>query len=173
MSTSDILRRGASRLGGGLAAILIAGAVLWPQVGSAHSGSPFAEFSGSWKGAGQVVGVNGNAEKIRCRADYSTSASGESLTQSLVCASDSYRIDVKSFVIAGADGVEGHWEEATRKVTGHLTGKVADGQFDGSISGTGFTAEMSLKTAGRKQTLSIKPQGGDIAKVEIVLARDS
>ena len=171
MSIPAISRKSASRLSLALFAALASGVAFAPQAGAADASNPFAEFFGSWKGAGQVVGVNGTKESIRCRADYAPSGRDPALSQSLTCASDSYRFNVRSYAIAEADGVQGHWEESTRQVQGHLVGKVAGGHFSGSISGTGFTAEMSLTASGSKQTVSIKPNGGDIALVDIVLDR--
>jgi hypothetical protein len=113
-----------------LFAISIGGAMLlWPQAGMAQLDGPFAKFSGSWRGSGQVIGTDGNSEKIRCRANYSASARGEALSQSLVCASDSYRVDIHSYVVADGHSVQGYWQETTRNVSGHLTGQVGDGQF--------------------------------------------
>lgn len=156
----------------GVASIsLIAGFAAAPSIAIASSAGPFANFVGSWGGAGQVAGANGSVEKIRCRATYSTPAD-EQLSQSLVCASDSYRIQIHSFVVADGRAVEGHWEEATRQVTGHLAGTIADGRFEGAVSGAAFTANLSLNTAGRKQTVVITPNAGDISRVSIILSRD-
>jgi hypothetical protein len=153
-------------------AALTVGLLLLPQIGVAETGNPFAKFFGSWRGSGQVVGVNGNSERIACRATYLASHGGEALSQTLLCASASYRIDVRSYVADTGQGVQGRWQETTRHVEGSLSGRVADGQFEGSIAGPGFTAQMSIRTIGRKQTVSIRPQGGDIAQVEIVLSRE-
>jgi len=153
--------------------LAVSAMVLWPLAGMAHMEGPFASFSGSWKGSGQVVGTDNKHERIACRANYSISEKGDALSQTLVCASDSYRFEISSYVVAEGRSVRGHWQETTRQVQGSLTGEVADGQFEGNVSGPGFTAELSLKAAGRKQLVSIKPQGGDIAKVEIVLIRAS
>ena len=150
---------------------LLAGLALSPSSALASSAGPFANFVGSWGGVGQVAGVNGGVEKIRCRATYSTPAD-EQLSQSLVCASDSYRIQIHSFVVADGRAVEGHWEEATRQVTGHLAGTIAGGRFEGAVSGAAFTANLSLNTAGRKQTFVITPNAGDISRVSIVLSRE-
>jgi hypothetical protein len=150
----------------------VASGALWAQVGMAHTSSPFAAFFGSWRGSGRVVGSDGHSERINCRATYSESNGGEALSQTLVCASDSYRFDVRSYVVADGRDVQGHWEETTRNVTGQLSGQVEDGRFDGSIAGPAFTAQMSLKTTGRRQAVSITPQAGDIAEVDIVLSRE-
>src|SRR5580658_9257076 len=73
-----------------LRGLLASAMLLWPLIGMAHSDGPFARFSGNWRGSGQVVGVDGHREQIRCRAGYSLSESGQSLAQTLICASDSY-----------------------------------------------------------------------------------
>jgi hypothetical protein len=167
MSTTIISRSRPSLIGG-----LFAGAVvLWPLVGMAHSDGPFSKFSGNWRGAGQVVGTDGHREQVRCRAGYSLSHSGEALTQALVCASDSYRVDINSQVVAEGHRVQGHWQEATRQVQGDRSGQVVEGWFDGSVIGPGFTAQVSLRSNGRKQVVNIRPNGGDIADVEVVLSR--
>jgi hypothetical protein len=167
MSISNISRSNRSLLRG-----LLAGAVvLWPLISTAHSDGPFSRLLGNWRGSGQVVGTNGHREQIRCRAGYSLSQSGEALTQTLVCASDSYRVDISCYVVAEGHRVQGHWQEATRHVEGDLTGEVAEGQFEGSVAGPGFTAKVSLRSTGRKQVVNIRPQGGDIAAVEVVLSR--
>jgi hypothetical protein len=170
---SGVLRqRSCAAPGSMLALMIIASGALWAQVGMAHTSSPFAAFFGSWRGSGRVVGSDGHSERINCRATYSESNGGEALSQTLVCASDSYRFDVRSYVVADGRDVQGHWEETTRNVTGQLSGQVEDGRFDGSIAGPAFTAQMSLKTTGRRQAVSITPQAGDIAEVDIVLSRE-
>jgi hypothetical protein len=152
--------------------IIWLGATLFTlQASAAAAPGPFDKLLGSWRGSGQVVGRNGSADKIVCRASYSPSADGGSLSQTLLCASDSYRFDIRSFFVSDAQGVEGHWDELTRSVTGHVSGKIVDGQFDGTITGTGFSAAISLRTAGHKQTVTISPQDGDIAHVNISMTR--
>jgi hypothetical protein len=175
MHSSILLRRGSRAFAtASLASVvaLVGGLTLTSNSAFADSVGPFVKFVGSWGGAGQVAGVNGTVEKIRCRATYSTPSNDQSLSQSLTCASDSYRIQIHSYVVAEAQTVQGHWEEATRQVTGHLAGTIADGHFEGTVSGAAFTASLSLNASGRKQTVAITPQGGDIAHVTILLSRD-
>jgi hypothetical protein len=120
-----------------------------------------------------VVGADGNQEHITCRARYAVDQNGGALSQTLLCASDSYRVDISSYIVAEGHSVRGHWQETTRQVQGDLTGQIVDGDFEGGVAGPGFTAEISLKATGRKQVINIKPQGGDVANVNIVLSRDS
>jgi hypothetical protein len=164
--TNRSLRRGLLLAIGVVAAVLVQ-----PQIGTAQSDGPFSKFLGSWRGSGQVIGRDGNHERITCRASYSTSESGAALSQKLVCASDSYRVDISSYIVADGHSVQGHWQEATRQVQGELTGQIADGNFEGSVSGVGFTAGIHLRTSGHKQQVTISPDGGDVAKADIVLSR--
>jgi hypothetical protein len=97
---------------------------------------------------------------------------GEALSQTIVCASPSYRIDIQSTVEASGQRVQGKWSEATRGVSGQLTGTVQGGLFEGAVSGPGFTAGVSLRSNGRRQAVNIQPSpGGDIANVQIELER--
>jgi hypothetical protein len=151
--------------------IALGGLALLSNGAQAQPFGPFESFLGDWKGAGQIVVANKGAEQIRCRAKYTTSADGRSLSQSLLCASDSYRVDIHSFAVADAQDVQGHWEEATRQVSGRLIGRVAGGRLEGNVTGPAFTAAMSLSAGSGKQTIVIVPQGGDISRVSIALSR--
>ena len=170
MSTTSVSR--SNRASRSLtAASLAAALVIWSQVGMAQLGGPFARFSGSWRGSGQVVGANGHREQIQCRAGYLLSKKGAAIAETLACASDSYQFDFNSDVVAVGHSVQGHWREATHQARGSLTGWIADGQFRGSVVGSNFTAAVSLKSNGSKQILYIRASGGDIAIVDVVLAR--
>jgi hypothetical protein len=165
MSISRLSTRGLALIRGSFLSSLF----LWPVIALAQSEGPFARFAGLWRGSGEVVGADGHREQIRCSAAYSISDDGDALTQTLVCASDSYRVEINTYVVAEHQNVQGHWEEKTRNISGHITGRIADGQFEGAVVGTGFTAELRLRSNGRKQNVTIRPHGGDIADVEVVL----
>jgi hypothetical protein len=174
MSISNVSRTKLSLSRSVLLALGVAAAVLvQPQIGTAQPDGPFTRFVGSWRGSGQVIGRDGNHERITCRASYSESENGVALSQTLVCASDSYRVDISSYIVADGHNVQGHWQEATRRVQGDLTGRIADGNFEGSVAGVGFTAAIRLRTSGRKQQVTISPDGGDVAKADIILSRES
>jgi hypothetical protein len=151
----------------------VAGAMLlWPGIGvSETAGSPFAAFVGSWRGSGEATIKDGHRERITCRATYTGSDSGQSLTISLVCASDSYRFNVESYVEAQGQNVHGHWEEITRKVQGDLTGRVDGGQFKGTVNGGAFSVLMSIRATPNAQEVSMVPRGADVTDLEVVLKR--
>ena len=156
-----------SRLATSLAAILL----LWPVVAMSATEGPFRAFLGNWKGAGDIVAADGHKERVTCRASYASTESGVTLTQSLVCASDSYRFDVKGVFVAEGGTLKGHWAETTRNISGDLLGRVGNGDFEGMVTGPNFTAQMAVKSKRTEQLVSIKPSGGDIASIEVTLQR--
>jgi hypothetical protein len=145
--------------------------MLWAVAANAQSAGPFAKLSGTWRGIGKVVMADGSGEKIRCSATYSTESEGRSVSQALVCASDSYRVDIRSFIVANGQVVQGHWEESVRQASGQLDGQIVGDQLEGRISGPGFEAQLSLVTSGARQTVLITPAGGSISRVQIALSR--
>jgi hypothetical protein len=169
MSTFGKLRSNSLSTAAFLLTIVVFARLVAPQEGVARSSGPFTKFSGHWRGAGEIVGSDGRRERISCRASYETSEAGMNLTQSLVCASDSYRFDIHSNAVADGENVQGDWQEATRNVSGSLKGSIQNGIFEGSVEGAGFTAQLSLRTNGRKQSVVIVPRGADIQKVDIAL----
>jgi hypothetical protein len=150
---------------------LAAGLLAAPPVGLAAG--PFQSFAGGWSGVGQVVGSNGHHEAIRCRAEYSEAKGGAALNQTIVCASESFKLDIHSYVEASGESVQGYWRESGRDVSGHITGHIAGGRFEGEIVAPTFTAGVQLTSNGRAQTVSFQPHAGDISDVRVELKRRS
>ena len=138
---------------------------------AAVTSSPFRNFIGQWSGKGQVVGSDGHRESMRCRAEYSEVNGGAAVNQAIVCASESFKFDIRSHVEASGESVQGYWTEVSRNVSGSLTGRIAENQLEGQISSLTFTAAISLTSNGRTQAVSIRPSGGDVAEVRIELQR--
>jgi hypothetical protein len=156
---------------GRAAAAAVLAAVLAPSQASAARLGPLAPFAGYYRGGGTVIGSDGHRERLRCRASGSVGAGGDSLAQEIVCASDSYRFDIRSHVVAANGGVRGQWQEASRGVSGELHGRVSNGYFRGYVAGAGFSAGVSLRARGRHLTFGLRPQGGDVASVQVFLSR--
>ena len=150
----------------GLAVIVLAAAQ-----SAALAAGPFQGFLGEWSGGGQVVGSNGHRESIRCRAEYVEAKGGAALNQTIVCASESFKLDIHCYAEAAGGSVQGDWRETGRDLNGHMTGRISEGRFEGEIVGPTFTAAISLASNGRSQTISIQPRGGDISDVRIDLRR--
>jgi hypothetical protein len=132
--------------------------------------APFAGMAGVWSGAGTIELDDGAKERIRCRATYAVSRDGDGLNQSLVCASDSYKFDLRSDVTANNGVLSGSWSETSCNVSGSLEGRAGRGQFNVVVSAPSFTANVSLRTTGNKQSVSITSQG-QIKSASISLTR--
>jgi hypothetical protein len=123
----------------------------------AQSG-PFAGMAGNWSGGGTVTLDDGSTERIRCRATYAVGAGGNGLNQSLLCASDSYKFDLRGNVIAEGGSLSGTWSESSRGVNGTLQGRGANGNFQVVASAAGFNANISLTTRGNRQSVVIRAE---------------
>jgi hypothetical protein len=123
----------------------------------AQSG-PFAGMAGNWSGGGTVTLDDGSTERIRCRATYAVGAGGAGLNQTLTCASDSYKFNLASNVIAQGGVLSGTWSESSRGVNGSIEGRGANGRFQVVASAPGFTANLSLATQGNRQSVVIKSE---------------
>jgi hypothetical protein len=85
-------------------------------------------------------------------------AGGNGLNQTLVCASDSYRFDLKSNVVADRGVLSGTWSESSRGINGDLEGRGTNGSFQVIVSTPGFTANLTLTTKGNKQSVVIRSE---------------
>ncbi len=133
------------------AAVLFAGS-LFGATAQAQSG-PFAGMAGNWAGGGIVTLDDGSKERIRCRASYHVG--GPNMTMTLTCASDSYKFQLSANVVDEHGVVSGTWSEASRAVSGTLQGRGGGGNFQVVASAAGFNANISLRTAGNKQSISM------------------
>jgi hypothetical protein len=121
--------------------------------------APFAGMAGVWSGTGSISLEDGAKERIRCKATYAVSSEGNGLNQNLLCASDSYKFELKSDVIAKGDTLSGTWAETTRSVSGTLQGRAGNGKFNVTVSAPAFTATLTMTTTGNKQSVAISSEG--------------
>jgi len=130
----------------------------------AQSG-PFAGMAGRWSGGGTITLDDGSSERIRCRATYQVS--GPNLEMSLTCASDAYKFNLAANVVDQGGAVSGTWSESGRNIGGTLQGRGGGGNFQVVASTAGFNANISLRTAGNKQTVTMRAdsqfRGADIS----------
>lgn len=130
----------------------------------AQSG-PFAGLSGNWSGGGTVTLDDGSRERIRCRASYQVA--GPRMTMNLTCASDAYKFNLSADVVDEGGAVSGSWTEASRNVSGTLHGRGGGGNFQVVATTASFNANISLRTSGHKQTVTMRAdsqfRGADIS----------
>jgi hypothetical protein len=124
----------------------------------AESGA-FAGMAGVWSGRGTITLDDGSSERIRCRATYAVRADGDAINQTLTCASDSFKFNLASNVVAHGSALSGTWSESIRNVSGNLEGRGGGGKFQVVASGPGFAASISLTTRGNKQSVVIRSEG--------------
>jgi hypothetical protein len=160
-----------SRLLGQAVMAAVVGVGMMVSTSASHAQSrPFAGFDGAWSGSGTVSLSDGTSERIRCRADYKVDGTGLGLKQNLRCASDSYKFDLTSDVTSDGDHIHGNWSETTRSVIGTLQGTAGGGKIDVFVEAVGFSANLSLRTIGNRQTVQIVSKG-DIRGVNITMVK--
>jgi hypothetical protein len=149
-------------------ALMALGVAIFP----AHAAfSPFLAMAGSWSGGGIISMANGEREQLRCRANYNVAGRGEALSLNLRCASASYNFDLTSNVEYRGGVVSGEWSEASRNAGGTLEGRASADHVEVAARGQNFSADLSMTTRGGRQTVSIRPHGGDITEVSLALSR--
>lgn len=151
-----------------LAAAIFAAIAFQPI--DARAAGPFTSLAGNWAGSGTISMKSGTRERIRCRVSYTVSPSGNSLTQTLRCASDSYKFNVDSTVTEEGGSISGNWTETTRNATGSVSGQIKGPVIEVLVTGLGFTAGISILTRDGTQAVWIKPTGGpDVVGVKVAL----
>jgi hypothetical protein len=133
-------------------------AIAFSTPSHAQSG-PFSGLAGVWSGAGTVTLEDGSSERIRCRATYAVGEAGHGLNQTLACASDSYKFDLRTNVEAEGDRISGSWSELSRNISGTIEGRGGGGVIHVVASAAGFNANISLTTRGNRQSVSIRSEG--------------
>ena len=133
--------------------VSIAGTVSYAESGA------FAGMAGNWSGGGTITLDDGSTERVRCRATYAVRADGNAINQTLTCASDSFKFNLASNVIAEGTALSGTWNESIRNASGNLEGRGGGGSFQVTANGPGFTASISLTTRGNKQSVVIRSEG--------------
>ena len=136
------------------------GAMMTLSVSAGYAaGGPFDGMSGVWTGRGTIELEGGSTENIRCRATYAVSGDGQGLNQTLLCASDSYKFELKSNVLAKDGVLSGTWRETSRNVGGTLEGRAGKGQFNVDVSAPTFSAKLRMTTRGNRQNVVISSDG--------------
>ena len=116
--------------------------------------SAFTGMAGTWSGPGTVTLDDGSSERIRCRATYKVN--GPTMEMVLTCASDAYRFNLQAAVVAAGGEVSGTWSETSRNVGGSIQGRGANGSFQVIAQAAGFSSNISLRTAGNKQSIAMR-----------------
>ena len=152
-----------------LGALAMLAATAFSSPSQAQAG-PFSGLAGVWSGAGTVTLDDGSSERIRCRATYAVGEAGHGLNQTLTCASDSYKFDLRSNVVAEGTEISGSWSELSRNISGTIQGRGSNGIIQVVASAAGFNANIALTTRGNRQSVSIRSEGA-FRSANITLSR--
>ena len=146
--------------------------LLMASAGFAHAlAGPFSSFQGNWTGNGVITVDNGTKERLRCKAHYDVGGAGDTLSQNLTCASDSYKFNVVSNVRSEGGALSGSWEETSRNATGRISGHIGPTQISAEVRGVGFTARIGIAARGGLQSVTISPTGTDISNVSVTMSK--
>ena len=117
-------------------------------------------MAGNWSGAGTVTLDDGSTERIRCRASYAVGAGGNGLNQTLICASDSYKFNLSSNVIARArQHFPGPGAKAAETSTATIEGRGSNGDRERA----GFTrTALTTRGNGSRRDQAEPVQGANI-----------
>lgn len=155
----------------GLVGLSSAVAILLASSSPAWATSPFAGFAGNWKDGGTIK-TDGGQEAIRCRARYNTASDGSTLNINVNCASDSYRVNIVSTVVAQGSSFSGSWQETTRQISGDVSGHIPEpNTFQASLQTVGGGLQLGARTDGARQAITITSNGSDIQGASIILKR--
>ena len=150
-----------------LAAILSAA----PLTG-AGAGDLFTSLPGTWTGTGTVLKSDNTTESLRCKAKYSLTPSGATVHQELLCAADSYRLDLVTDLVNQAGTLGGTWTERDRQAGGSVSGRIEGDVITTDIRGNGFEAAVVITTKGPHQTIALTSDHGSYAK-SVTIALDA
>ena len=147
-------------------------AILVALASPTSAAGPFADFAGAWTGTGTITTTDGAQEAIRCRATYAVKSGGDALGINVNCASDSYRVDIVSDVVAQDGALSGSWQETTRQIQGDVTGHIpSPDTFQASLQTPGGGIQLGARTNGKQQAITITSQGSDIRGANITLRK--
>ena len=127
-------------------------------------------MKGAWSGPGSIT-VNGNKERLRCRATYDVKNNDLTVDLHIRCASDSYKFDLQGGLNYVSGSVTGHWSESANGTAGAISGTIKGGVFRATVTGAHFAARMSVSTRGNSQSVAIDSPGSQISSVTISLAK--
>jgi hypothetical protein len=133
---------------------------------------PIAHLSGYWTGNGSISLTNGKVERVKCNVLYKAEGNAQ-IRQTMRCASADYSINsLADLRLTKTGQVSGTWEERTYAAKGDVSGRFGGDSFALSIQGANFSAAMNVSLASCKQSLNITPQGLDVTRVSISLAKE-
>ncbi|HXW30359.1 MAG TPA: hypothetical protein VEK55_13435 [Xanthobacteraceae bacterium] len=155
---------------GGAFATMVLSSPVFPE-GTQGASGPFEALAGLWSGNGVVQTSDGLHEKVRCKATYVAENAGHIVKLELRCASDAYKFELSSHIMQTGDSLSGNWFESTHRVGGSISGRNTGHEIDARAEGDTFTALLTVKTVGRRQSFLMESPGAKVSQVSINLSQ--
>ena len=94
------------------------------------------------------------------------------MSLSLVCASDSYRVDFHSDLYTDGKNLRGTWSETTRAANGNVNGSITPEVINVTTTAPGFSASVVVRIIGGKRLdVSLNAQGTSVNHVEVSMKK--
>jgi hypothetical protein len=123
-----------------LRAALVGGAII---TASTAASAQQASIAGSWSGGGTMVLKSGNAEKVRCRATFTQSGNGASMTAT--CANATSRVtQTADLTRVSAGRYIGDFVNAEYGISGSIRITLTCNSLSAALSGGGGSASINL-----------------------------
>jgi hypothetical protein len=135
--------------------------------GTQGTSGPFDALAGLWSGNGVVETSDGQHERVRCKATYAAENAGHIVKLDLRCASDAYKFELSSNIIANWRFTVWELFESTHLVGGSISGRNINARAEGDT----FTALLTVKTNGHRQVFLMESPGAKVSQVSINLSQ--
>jgi hypothetical protein len=132
----------------------------------------FDGIAGSWSGKGSMKPSDGPRERVRCKVDYVSKNTGQSLKMNVRCASDAYKMDLSANIDQSGNSLSGNWFESQYRQGGKVSGQYVNDVIEAKVEGDTITALLTVRTKGIHQSFVMESPGAWISQVSIDLLRD-
>lgn len=107
-------------------------------------------LQGSWRGRGAVKPIGGAPERVNCRVNYESEATGRIL-QVVACAGTDYKIEASSRVSCVGNRLEGSFQEKIANNTGRVSGDISANRLNIELDGPSFKGRFNVVFMGEEQ----------------------
>ena len=117
--------------------------------------------------------TDGSHEPVRCKSSFKVASGSSELDTSVVCASDSYKFNLTSRVVAQGHSFSGSWQEETRQIQGDVQGQIpSPGTLQASLNTVGGGIQIGARADGKQMAITIQSQGTEVQGVSINLRKN-
>lgn len=137
---------------------------------AAEAASPFTTLHGTWSGSGRIEFENGQSERLRCTAYYTSTNGGNALGLAIRCASPSNRIEVRGRLNYHDGQVSGVWEERSFNASGTASGQASSNRLSLRLAGA-IPGSMNVNVSKSRQSVAINTQASGFRAIRVGLSR--